>query len=633
MVGQQLRAQEMQLLQEFHEPDTKYGLRYQLKTRVVTVLIAAFLCLAGCSPITESNRLNSRDLARSTTILDEVTATELLMSPETASYIGAETLGTTDTSARLDDHSQAGFERKRLVRLDLLSLVQTRPILPQDHPLARDLQIIDDSLSRTIALQVIGHGRLSLSDAHPYAIDPYSGPWIDVPGLMVNDQLVQSQPDAEAYLDRLWALPGAIDDTRRRLIADAQAGVTPPAALLRETRRTVSAFADPETGKLNAIDLTFRNLVQGVAEIEPDIANQMSRDATSVINLEIRPAYDALSATLLDLTANASIHGGLWAQPDGHQTYKRLLKWQTDHDGPLDQLHSANEESAAIYLEQFNRALDQAGIADGPIAERLIQLQIQIDTSLAEAPSEPLIIDQPTVEPRLENRTAVISINRALTSPPLFGYRYLPARLDEQRPALISAYPKQVSKWPTYMHTALRLQADVGLRQPFANMGTQRRPAARALATYPSFQAGWRMLAIESFAENYIQSRENQIGLAHLLLLNAALATADTGLHHKRWTLDETTKYLIETTALPGSLLEEAVLHLAAKPSEYTSRMISYRRLLSLRNRAKAVLNAAYDEVTFHSILITDGPRPFSLIEQDVDRWYQSKLPASENSN
>ncbi|GAB5457218.1 MAG: DUF885 family protein [Henriciella sp.] len=633
MVGQQLRAQEMQLLQEFHEPDTKYGFAYRLKTPVMTALIAAFVCLSGCSPNAESNRLNSRDLARSTTILDEVTATELLMSPETASYIGAEALGTKETSARLDDHSQAGFERKRLVRLDLLSLVQMRPILPPDHPLARDLQIIDDSLSRTIALQVIGHGRLSLSDTHPYAIDPYSGPWIDIPGLMVNDQLVRSQSDAEAYLDRLWALSGAIDDTRRRLIADAQAGVTPPAALLHKTSQAVSAFADPETGKLNIIDTTFRNLVQGVAEIDPEIADQMSRDATSVINFEVRPAYNALSETLLDLAANASIHGGIWAQPDGHQAYKRLLEWQMDHDGPLDQLHSANEESTALYQEQFNRTLAEAGFAEGAISNRLLQLQNQIDTNLTEAPSAPLLNDEPLPELTLQNRSAVISINRALTSPPLFGYRYLPARLDEQRPALISEYPEQISKWPAYMHAALGLQADVGLRQPFANMGAQRRPAARALATYPAFQAGWRILAIESFAEDYIQNSEDQIGLAHLLLANAALATADTGLHHKRWTIDETATYLRDTTALPENLIEEAVLRIAAKPGEHASRMISYRRLLSLRNRAKAVLNATYDEVTFHSILITDGPRPFSLIEQDVDRWYQSKLPASENSN
>lgn len=623
----------MHVLQEFHISDIKAGLKNHLKSLGLLVLVGTIFGLTSCNPNAQSERLNSRDLARSTAIADDVTAAELLLSPETASYLGLEALAGEDSSGHLDDHSQAGFERKRLLRIDLHALILMRPGLPEEHPLARDLSIIEDSLERMLALQVIGHGRLNHAEIHPYALDPFSGVWIDVPGLLVNDQLVQSQADAEAFLNRLWALPDAIHDARRRLIADADAGVLPSTALLLETANSVSAFANADSGQLQQIDQTFRNLVQGVTAIDPDMADQMSRDASDAINLQIRPAYLELSTALTELTGPATIHGGLWAQTDGHQTYKRILRWYADHDASLDQLHIENSENVAQYREQLIEALDLAGIEIGSLTERLAQLEVQLNAIPSTTPIPISATDTAAERPTLQNRTANISIRRALTAPPLSGYRYVPGRRDDQRPALISTYPEQVAKWPTYIHSALRLQSDIGLRQPFSSMGSQRRIPGRALAPYPAFQSAWQMLAMQSFAEDYIQTPPEKIGLAHLLLLNAALATADTGLHHKRWTLDETTDYLIETTALPAPLMREATLRIAAKPGEAAARMIGFRLLQSLQNRAKAVLGTDYDGTTFHSILITDGPRPFSMVEEDVDRWYTSKLPASETGN
>jgi len=72
--------------------------------------------------------------------------------------------------------------------------------------------------------------------------------------------------------------------------------------------------------------------------------------------------------------------------------------------------------------------------------------------------------------------------------------------------------------------------------------------------------------------------------------------------------------------------MRRAALHVVANPGEASARMIAYRRLISLKARASGVLGQRYNELEFQSVLLTDGPRPFSIIESDVDRWYEAIL-------
>ena len=205
MVGQQLSMQEMQLLQEFHIPHGQTDGAHAI-LRPALVLIAALIWLvSACSPGTQSQRLDSRTLSQATSLLDEIARAELALSPETATRLGLDDVAGDKTLSRLDDHSQAGFERKRLIRLDLLALVRSRPLLPEGHPVGRDLQIVDDALTRLTIVQVIGHGQHSLGSTRPYAIDPFSGIWIDGPSLLVNDHRVETRDDVIAYLTRLQA--------------------------------------------------------------------------------------------------------------------------------------------------------------------------------------------------------------------------------------------------------------------------------------------------------------------------------------------------------------------------------------------------------------------------------------------
>ena len=42
------------------------------------------------------------------------------------------------------------------------------------------------------------------------------------------------------------------------------------------------------------------------------------------------------------------------------------------------------------------------------------------------------------------------------------------------------------------------------------------------------------------------------------------------------------------------------------------------------------VLGPEFDLTEFHDVVLSGGPRPLSLLEQDVERWYISKVDLSD---
>lgn len=620
MVPQQVSTQEMQLLREFHKswsfPDAISRPQF-----LVFGLLSLTLFLAACGPAADGTRLNRRTLAEATNVLDDVAKTELAMSPELASRLGLEQNQDGTSSGWLDDHSQAGFERRRLIRIDLLARVRTHPALPEDHQVAKDLVVAEDALARLVALQPVSHGHLSLSRVRPYAIGPRSGVWIEGPELLANDHRIDTFDDANAYFERLQTLPGAVDDLRRRLIADAEAGLIAPASLIDETRTEIRAFLNPESHHLNHLLQTLENLSRGLPDTTPEQIDDLLTDSRYIIDVELSQAYEHLLITLDDLHARAPSQAGLWAQPAGAETYSALLKWYSSDDQALDDLHLANIDDVLQRTADLQLQLDGVGIESGPLVQRLAAFTARHDAELASVAAN----DDNTVDdtpPPVMLGTVI----RPLSPAPFGGFARVPARIDGQRPALLRRDEAEISRWPTHMHGALRLQTDVSLRQPYAALMAQPRSLARTLAQYPSLQDGWHLYATEVSADAHLPAPDDAVGLKQLLLLNVAMAAVDTGIHHKRWSLQQAAAYLTETTGLSEPLMRRAALHVVANPGEASARMIAYRRLISLKARASGVLGQRYNELEFQSVLLTDGPRPFSIIESDVDRWYEAIL-------
>ena len=230
-------------------------------------------------------------------------------------------------------------------------------------------------------------------------------------------------------------------------------------------------------------------------------ANHLSMLSHDVIENELRPAYHRLSQTLATLAENAPVQAGIWAQPGGHETYQRLLNWHISGVQPLDDLHQANMDEVTAMRTRFETALNTWGLEPAPLGDRLTGLA---NLLAAEARAE-------EVPPQA---ASIVATKRPLSPSSLTGYVFLPARLDGRRPAVVIASDPAIAIWPSYVRPALQLDSDIGLRQPFVNMGRQRRSPARALSPYPSVLDAWQIYTAETHLEDAPDITRGTIGPA-----------------------------------------------------------------------------------------------------------------------
>lgn len=633
MVGQAASKREMQLLQEFHNWRPIRWARNRLlrltKLSFLPLALILSIALSACSPTADDGRLNSRTLAEANSFIDDTIRTEMILSPETATRFGLEAYAGPNATSRLSDHSQAGFERGRLLRVDLLAKLERRPRLPEAHPLGRDLDLTTEALARLVKLQQFGHGHLAWTETRPYAVDPFSGIWIEGPDLLINRHRIETLADAEAYIARLASLPGAIDDARRRLRADAGSSLVPPAAMLALMNTRLDALLSEPSPTLPLLISTLQNFVISVDGIDAQNRERLNRIAEETVNIELRRAYTELAQTVSEFVEIAPQHGGLWAQPDGFDVYLGFLDWQIGETvEPPEQLHAIHLAAVETERLAFQGLLSDLGL-EGPLAEQLTALEeLRSNPQAAQNVETASPVRQwpasLTAQPTLTQRRALDEHVAAL-----YGISFKAASLDRSRPDLLVVNTRYMSLWPTWIGEILttpatyRPQLELGIAMETA----AGRSTTRRLTYLQAFDQGWAAYRTRHLFETEAPQGLSAVGAKHLFLIEAALAAADTGLHIERWSLSEAQTFLTENTGLSEPLIDKLILYIAANPGETTSRLIGLRRLENLRIRAEAVLGPRFEADDFHAVMLSDGSRPFALVEEDIERWYEAQLP------
>ncbi|MEL6666512.1 MAG: DUF885 family protein, partial [Pseudomonadota bacterium] len=302
------------------------------------------------------------------------------------------------TSFALDNHSQAGFERRRLVRIELLQRVRMRPPLPDGHPLIEDLYIAERALLDLISLEQLGYGRYNYTTFRPYAIDPFSGIWVEGPNLLAFRQSINTVDQATAFIARLQSLSEALQDTRRRVMADQIAGIRIPTPLLAETEALLRTIANPEGGALEEISASFDALSRDVPDLEPADRDAMVALVRQEIETNLRPAYLELAETL-SISADDTVERlGIWAQPQGEDLFTGILRASTGETISIERLHERQLENVAAWNAQLQGLLALPPLEDGSeveapetLAEKLIWFEAQTGAETPNSVEDPLV--------------------------------------------------------------------------------------------------------------------------------------------------------------------------------------------------------------------------------------------------
>lgn len=618
-----------------------------VSSRFSVVVAVVFLHLAACAeraPDGETPRKVARQID---TLFLDLARKELSRRPETATQMGIseEALGFS-VHSRVNDRSQAGFERARLDRLEIVDLLENAPLPPIGSARRRHLDAVLSAYRASAALAEFGHGRSGPGILRPYAMDQLTGGYLDLPEILMRRQTVRTVSDAEAWLVRLSQLDDTIADETRRLKADADAGIIPPQFILTRMSVLARSFGDIPL-ETHPLKIASEDILLGVTDTDFEGQRRLAERARHIIEADVLPAYLTLASELEQLSFDAPNNGGLWKLDGGSDWYRAALGYYaSDPEISTEAVHKFGTELVWNITAQLDIALTDQGLIEGSVGERLAMLAVREDQAFPNDEDgraellqymrgeleriEPAVAPLLAREPR--SNVTITQVPKFLQATAPGGY-YTPAPADASAPGFFFINLRDTAEWPRFALPTLVFHETIPGHHVESSTAAEvgELPLIRQMIWNAAFGEGWALYAEDLADEIGIYEADplGRIGYLQSLLFRAARVAADTGMHQMRWSREETVDYLVTVTGQPRSAMETEVDRYAVWPAQATAYMLGRERIWELRRRAMNTLGDQFDLAAFHHAILSGGPRPLEILEADIDRWIAAQVPGA----
>lgn len=600
------------------------------RTFIGTGAAAAALTTLGSAGAFAAKGDGSGDAALNA-LFDRILADNLDQSPELATSLGLDKGPRAAAKSRLDERSAAARADNLARTRRWIAELNRVPAAGLSAPAALNREIVLYSLNARAAPAA----RFGLDSViRPYRIFQQGGAYYEVPDFLNDAHVIASPADAEAYLARLDAFAGALDQDLGVQREQAARGYIAPGFALDLTLGQMT--------KVRGTPAAHSNLVRSLAArtAAKGIAGDWSGRATAIVSDKVYPALDRQIALVRELRGRTRPGAGVWRVPQGDAIYAAALEQATTTRMTPAEVHAMGVAQVAAITAELDAILRQQGMTQGSVARRLGAVntdpaQLYPDTAEGRAALIASLNDgvrrmyaklpqdfSHVPGAPLEIRAVPVEIQDGASN----GY-YKRAALDGSRPAIYFINLKDVGDWPKYSLPSLTFHEGVpghhlqiSLAQESADI-----PTLRKIGFYSAYSEGWALYA-EQLADELgaYQTPLERAGYLQSFLFRAARLVADTGIHTLRWSRDQATQYFVDTVGFAQARSQREVERYCTQPGQACSYKVGHGAWTRARERSQAALGSRFDIKKFHDVL-TEGAMPLTLLQQRVDARTQAQ--------
>jgi uncharacterized protein (DUF885 family) len=548
----------------------------------------------------------------------------LQRSPEFATYAGFDKGPMAPLKSKLSPRTAARREEDAaLARGILAELKAIDPATLSDAGrLNRDV-VIYQTEQRLVANDKFGLGGVQ----RPYVIMQQGGAYFDTPDFLNSSHTINTAADAEAYLSRLSAFAGSLDQDTAEQRAQAARGYLAPGWSID--------LSVGQMEKLRAPAPEASGLTQSVATraAAKNIPGDWSARAAKIVEAEIYPALDRQIAAMKALRPTTAPGDGAWRLPRGGEIYAAALEQATTTKFTPEEVHKIGLEQVADLSAKLDEILKSQGLTKGSVGARIAQFNVRPDQlypNTAEGRVQ-LIADlnaqvkamyarlpqafMTMPKAALEIRAVPVDIQDGASN----GY-YKGAALDGSRPAQYYINLKDVGDWPKYSLPSLSYHEGVpghhlqiALAQESADI-----PIIRKFGGFSAYSEGWALYSEQLADELGAYSGVEKAGYLQSFLFRAARLVIDTGIHTKKWSREQATKYMVDTTGFARPRSQREVERYCTQMGQACSYKIGHIAWERARAKSQATLGSKFDIKQFHEVL-KDGAMPLTILEARIE--------------
>ena len=592
---------------------------------LATGATAALLPLAEVPALAAIAKAGSGD-AKLNQLFEDIFQERVRNSPELASSLGLDKGPNAALKSKLDTDPVPVARQKNLARnRRAIAKLKAVPAATLTEAAKLNREVVLYSLETA----TVSPTRWNIGNAQsPYTITQQDGAYFDTPDFLNTTHTIETASDAEAYLSRLQQLATVLDNDTSEQRFQAGRGFLAPAWSIDLGLGQMRKLRNVAPGESTMVDsIVKRTAAKG-------IAGDWGSRATDIVAKAVYPALDRQIATMEQLKPTTRPGDGAWRLTDGAAIYAEALRQATTTNFSPAEVHQMGLSQVAEISSQIDAILRSQGYTQGSVGQRLAALnndpkQLYGDTDAGRAELlAGLNAGVKDMYTRLSQAFATIpgaplEIRRV---PPEIqdgasnGY-YRRAALDGSRPAIYFINLKDVGDWPKYTLPTLSYHEGVPGHHLQISIAQESKdiPTLRKLGFFSAYSEGWALYA-EQLANELGVYEGDPLGKAGFLqsfLFRAARLVVDTGLHTKRWSREQATDYMVQTTGFARARSQREVERYCVLIGQACSYKVGHTAWTRARDEAKRTLGDRFDIKQFHEIL-REGAMPLSILERRV---------------
>ena len=589
------------------------------------------LALSGCAASARPEAIAQARVIGAQRLLEVVGYNLLEHEPERATALGVDTGHHAYLRGRLEDQSPAGQQAYAATLRQDLAHVRSFPREGLDRETLTSLDVVESAYDLALDGFALPYGDTPVGNwrTAPYVVIQNVGEYLALPRFMQSNHKVENGDDADAYIERMEAMPATFDGELARISATRAMGVVPPAFLLdKAIGQMQQTIASAGKGELFAADLRSKLQAAGMPESH----------ANRAAILEAGPIAEALTRQLEELRAERAVatdDPAISARPRGDEFYAWALRSSTTTRLTPDEVHEQGLDELAALHARMDPILRSIGYTSGSVGERMQALSQDPRYKFAEGdPGRAEIMD--FIAERVDWIKAQMPRAFNTLVDPNMEVRRIPPAEEVGAPGAYGGAGSKDGSIPGRFWINLRT-TDLHRKYDLADLTyhetipghvwegeySNRLPLIRSILAFNPFSEGWALYG-EQIADElgaYDGFEVGRLGYLQSLAFRACRMVMDTGLHAKGWSRAKAVDFFVTRNGSKPAEVESEVDRYCSWPGQATGYKLGHSRIVDQRARAQSALGQTYDFKAFNDAVVLGGNVPMDVLEKNVDRY------------
>lgn len=557
-------------------------------------------------------------------LFDQFMKENLDLSPTTSTSLGLDTGERAHQKSEIDDSSEKGVAAGKALTASQLARLQ-----------AFDASSVTgaDRVNYEVVLYGLRNGdaankRFQYGTGNagsPYVISQLTGNYSQIPSFLDNQHTIETQADAEAYLQRLQAFATSMDQEIEVARHDMALGVIPPDFAVAKTLTQMQALRQPSPEDSSLTESVVRRTK------ERGIAGDYSGRAAALVKNQVYPALDRQIALVREMQKRATHDAGVSHLPDGAEYYRDSLIFWATTDRKAQEIHQLGLDLVKEHTARIDALMHKLGNTQGTVGQRLRKMfeDASYQYPNTDEAKEELLKNLNTGVQKVRAKlpqwfgalpkadVVIKRVPKAIEAGQPGGYYNAPS-LDGKRPGIYwinlrdaSEHPKWTLPTLTYHesipghHLQLSIQQEAGL------------PLIRKVSFFSAYMEGWALYAEQLASEMgmYADDPLGQIGQLQASMFRCVRLVLDTGLHTMRWSREQAVKYYTDTLGDKEAAAITEVERYCVWPGQACTYMLGKLTFLAQRSKAQAKLGTGFDIRKFHDTMLLSGAVPLAVLD------------------